>query len=180
MKTLKTLTELIAPWSFTYVSSLLTPENFPPQEIRKGTLKFIRPGRSFTSEEALEMIKKEGVPLNVYELLHYKDEIQKELKPYEWCLAFGQTPLIGGYHRVPDVYRYSGGVFLFDYGDFERPWDGGLILVLLCDLQKQDLGSSDTLEERGPLDTLSPDTKAIVGAIEKLIKEVAKLNKKKK
>ena len=127
-----TLEQQLKKEKFYYVNSNLTSKNFPkPKKVATKNWKLIRMEKSFSSQEALDEIKKQGCrPANVYELLEWQKQHGDELKDYEWCFAFGQLwASAGGYHRVPYVYRHSDGDWYFNLGCFEFDWDGDYCLL---------------------------------------------------
>lgn len=135
-----------------YVNPNINENNFPlPEKIETENWKIIRPGKSFNSEEALEMIKKEGCrPANIYELALFKRNHPEEFKPYEWMLAFGQIwQDSSGYRGVPYVSADSDDDFDFGLGYFGIDWYGGHVLLCFCDLKTSETKalkkSSDTL-----------------------------------
>ena len=126
-----------------YRNSDLTEANFPvPKVIQKEGWKLIKMKKSFSSQEALDEIKKRGCrPANLYELLEWAKDNQEES---QWVLAFGQTLTDGvGHHRVPFVYRGSVGYFEFRLGHFEYDWRGGRCLLCFCDESTQTLSTSE-------------------------------------
>jgi hypothetical protein len=135
-KSPESLKQLIEKCNFSYVNEDITGENFPrPDKIQTENWKIIRINKTFTSQEALDEIKKQGChPANVWEMLVLFDEWKNELKDYEYLLAFGQLWEDGaGSRRVPRVYRRSGGDWLFRLGFFEDDWHGDYCLLCLCD-----------------------------------------------
>ena len=56
----------------------------------------------------------------------------------EWTVSFDEKDALwedsDGDHRVPGVYRGSGGGWGFGLGDFEGGWDGDDCLLCFCDL----------------------------------------------
>ena len=137
----ETLKQLIEKCKFFWVNSDITDENFPkPDKIETKNWKIIRMDKRFTSQEALDEIKKQGCrPANCWELAKFILDYKEEAKNNEYLVAFGQQWVDSdGRHRVPGVYRYSDGVFLFDLGLFGCDWGGDDCLLCFCD------SSSDT------------------------------------
>ena len=131
-----TLQKIIEKEKFYYVNPDITQENFPsPDKVETEGWKLLRFEKSFSSEEALEFCKKEGLrPANIYELLLWKGEHGTELEDHEWCLAFGQTwKDSDGDHGVPRVHRHSDGGWEFGLGHFEGDWYGAYCLLCFCD-----------------------------------------------
>lgn len=131
-----------------YQNPNLTSKNFPkPKKIRTENYKFITIPKSYSSQEALEEIKKQGcTPANIWELTELAK--QGKLEKGNWYVAFGQTWTDSdGYHRVPFVFAHSDGDFRFLLGFFESDWDSGHVLLCFCDLSSdtQNLKNSDTL-----------------------------------
>jgi len=148
MKT--TLEKLINKKDYSYINSEITDKNFPvPEKIQTEGWKIIRMNKSFSSKEALDKIKSEGCrPANVYELITWANEHKEAEMPLgKWSavLAFGsECEDADGCHRVPDVYRDSGGDFEFDLGYFESDWYGDDCLLCFCDDSTQAISTSET------------------------------------
>lgn len=123
--------KVIKKEKFYYVNSDITAANFPVISTEIENWKLIRPGKRFTSQEAIDMMKAEGCrPATAYELLLWKQLHGDELKDWEYCLAFGQTYTDSdGDHRVPRVYRGSDGDWRFYLGYFGRDWGGDYCLL---------------------------------------------------
>lgn len=127
-----------------YKNSDLTEENFPtPKVTQTKNWKIIKMTKSFSSQEALDEIKKQGCrPANLYELLEWaKDNQEKN----QWVIALGQiwTDAVGN-HMVPYVYRDSDGDFGFSLGIFEDDWSDDYCLLCFCDESTQALSTSET------------------------------------
>lgn len=115
-----------------YVNSDLTSENFPKPDIIETTgAKIIKMEKSFSSQEALDEIKRQGCrPANAWELAKWANEHGEEMDKETWIVALGQIwKDSDGDHGVPFVYRHSDGDFRFNLGYFEGPWDGGGCLL---------------------------------------------------
>lgn len=158
-------------WYYTnYTNSDITSKNFPvPEIIETENPVILKFDKSFTSEEALERCKREGLrPANVYELLLLREN-HPEYFPdntYTWMIALGQTFLhSGGDHRVPRFRRYSDGDWLFVLGHFENPWDSDNFVLCFRDKTS----GAKVLDE-----TLSSDTltlKNFISDLQALIKK---------
>lgn len=147
---IKGIEKLIDKEDFYYVSVDITTANFPvPKKIETKGWKLIKMDKSFTSQEALDEIRKQACrPANIYELaLWQKEHREKEMLKGKWMtvLAFAEPrPLIGGgYRRVPYVDAVSGGGFGFDLGNFVHGWSGDFCLLCFCD-STSNLGHSET------------------------------------
>ena len=141
---MKKLEKLINKKDYYYVNRHLTTENFPiPEKVRTEGWKLIEMKKSFSSEEALDEIKKQGcTPANAYELALWSESHRQEMKKGTCVIAFGQLWQNSvGYHRVPYVHANSGGDFKFDLGNFENDWNDDNFLLCFCDLE---LGTLDT------------------------------------
>ena len=129
-----------------YVNSNITNNNFPePKEIRTGNWKVIKMTKSFSSQEALDEIKKQGCrPANIYELVSLAPQLEKG-KSY---IAFGSKYIDSdGDRGVPYVHTRADGVFKFDLGRFEVDFDDGGCLLCLCDSTlTPSTSSSETLD----------------------------------
>lgn len=126
------LEQIIKKSKWYYVNSDLTSENFPnPDLIETTGAKIIKMDKPFSSQEALDEIKRQGCrPANAWELAKWANEHREEMDKETWILAFGQTWTDSdGYHRVPIVNRDSVGDFKFYLGCFEIPWYGGGCLL---------------------------------------------------
>ena len=126
-----------------YRNSNLTEANFPvPKVIQKEGWKLIKMKKSFSSQEALDEIKKQGCrPANLYELVEWAKDNQEKSK---WVLALGQTLTDGGGdRRVPCVGRDSDGHFGFFLGRFGDVWYDDLCLLCFCDESTQTLSTSE-------------------------------------
>lgn len=131
---MKTLEQFIKKEKFYYSNALLTSANFPRPKVVKTTGgKMFEFGKPVSSQEAIDLMKKEGYrPANTYELLEWLKENRELVKsnPWKWYVALGQTFTdADGDHRVPYVKAYSDGVFSFHLGHFERVWDSGQYLL---------------------------------------------------
>lgn len=143
------LETLIKQFKIYYVNPNLTSKNFPePKKIQTKGAKIIKMDKTFTSEEALAEIKKQGCrPANIYELAQYLLDNPKHEKSV-WYSAFGsQWEDSDGDRRVPFVDRDSDGDWEFSLGCFEGDWDGDGCLVCFCDetLDTQTLESPSSL-----------------------------------
>ncbi len=132
------LEKLIKKHKWYYVNSDITEKNFPlPKKIETENPVILKFDNSFSSEEALERCKKEGLrPANIYELLLLKENHPENWPDNTWSsiLAFGsQFTDSDGDHRVPLVRAYSDGVFWFSLGDFGRDWASDYCLLCVCD-----------------------------------------------
>ena len=152
---MKTLEKVINKKNYSYVNNDLTAKNFPiPKKVRTEGWKVIKMKGPFTSQEALDEIKKQGcTPANAYELAEWahKDTLEKGTS----IIALGQLwqdP--NGYRRVPYVDTGSGGGFDFNLGYFGDPWCGVGCLLCFCDLNE--LGTLDTSEKNSDTLTLDP------------------------
>lgn len=124
-----------------YVNPDITEANFPiPEKIETENWRIIRPSKSFSSQEALDMIKEKGCrPANLYELALFKQNYPKEFILYERILAFGQLWQDSiGRHGVPRVRAYSDGDFRFGLGDFARVWRDYYAFLCFCNLKTSD------------------------------------------
>ncbi len=156
MKTKLDLKKLIENEKFHYVNSDITTANFPlPKAVEiptKDNCKLIYLSKTTTSEETLEMIKKEGYrPANIYELMLWFSKNKSSIKPYQWIVAFGQTwKDADGHHRVPYVLAHTHGDFEFSLGYFESVWCDYHALLCFCDksLESQTLRNTDSLTLR--------------------------------
>jgi hypothetical protein len=153
MKTTKPSLKELTESGYRYVNSDITGKNFPiPDVIETEGYRLITMEKSFSSQEALDRIKSEGLrPANIYELALLK-QYHHELWPkgtWTSLLAFGSiwTDAVG-HSRVPYVYAYSDGDFWFSLGGFEGDWDAGSCLLCFCDNQ-----TSDTLPPAKELET---------------------------
>jgi len=140
-----TLEKLINKKDFCYVNGDLTIANFPaPEKIQTEGWKIIKLNKGVPSEEALAEIKAQGCrPANVYELVTWVNSHKEEIEKGTWLVALGQTAKID-YHRVPHVYRYSGGDFRFDLGYFGNDWHDDYYLLCFCDESTQPLTTLET------------------------------------
>ena len=132
----QTLKQLIKKCDFSYINEDIIEKNFPkPKVIQKDNWKLIRFAKGFTSQEALDEIKKQGCrPANCWELIEWASKNRKELKKNEWCLAFGQLwEDSGGDRRVPGVDRFSGGGFGLYLGHFGYGWVDGYCILGFSD-----------------------------------------------
>lgn len=126
------LEQIIKKSEWYYVNSELTSENFPKPDLIETTgAKIIKMGKPFSSQEALDEIKRQGCrPANVWELAEWANEHREEMDKETWIVALGQIwKDSDGDHGVPFVYRHSDGDFRFNLGYFEGPWDGGGCLL---------------------------------------------------
>lgn len=133
------LQKIIKKKEWYYINKDITEANFPKLDtIRTKNWKLIKMSKSFSSQEALNEIKRQGcTPANAWELATWaKKHRESEMSKGVWSvvLAFGQTPLVDGCHGVPGVLRCSVGDFEFDLGLFEDDWFDGFVLLAFCDL----------------------------------------------
>lgn len=169
------LKDILAKKSWYYVNSDITEENFPvPEKIETEGYKIIRMDKSFTSQEVLERIKKEGCrPANIYELAIFANEHPEEFakEKYTWMIAFGSDYVDSdGCHRVPLVYARDDGDFGFRLGIFEFPWVGGDCFLCFCD-PSSDTQALSTDTSSGSL-TLEHAIQTVKSAGYKIIKEM--------
>lgn len=155
-KTKQNIEDIIAQSNYYYVNSDLTSQNFHiPDTIQTENWKIITmPKSSFSSQEALDEIKRQGCrPAHVYELAIWANNHREELSKNTWCLALGQVVFLDGYYRVPSVDRDSDGGFEFNLGYFEDGWSDDCVLLAFCDTQ-----SFDTLNTGKDVDSLTLDS----------------------
>jgi len=116
-----------------YQNSDLTSENFPEPKTLRTDYKTIEMKKSFSSQEALDEMKKQGCsPANIWELTEWI--AQGNAKKGKWYPAFGSSwKDSDGFHRVPIVDALTDGDFEFVLGYFESDWNSGNILVCFCD-----------------------------------------------
>lgn len=162
------LSQVIGRQKWYYVNSEITDKNFPTTTTRTENWKLIRMTKSFSSQEALDEIKKQGcTPATAIELALWKEKHGDELKDWEWCLAFGQIWRgSGGGRGVPNARRLSGGDWSFCLGRFEGDWDSGYCLLCFCD---------QTLEPQTPstdlsLESLKKELDEFKSKVEKVLK----------
>lgn len=119
------LEQIIKKSDWYYIDSYLNSENFPKLDFIETTgAKIIKMSKSFSPQEALDEIKRQGCrPANAWELAEWANEHREEMDKLTWLLASGQTwKDSDGFHWVPYVLRLSVGDFRFHLGFFERPW----------------------------------------------------------
>lgn len=134
MKKTPTIKEFIKSKKWYYVNSNITSENFPkPKTIRTEGAELVKLEKYTSSEDCLELIKSKGLrPANIYELMAYV--ANTDIEPSTFLVAFGSDYTDSdGLHRVPRVYRYSGGDWGFSLGRFESDWGSGFVLLCFCD-----------------------------------------------
>ena len=140
------LRKIIDKSNWWYVNDSLTTEHFPiPEKVETENWKLITMSKSFSSQEAIDEIKRQGCrPANAYELaLWANTHREKEMLKGERSvvIAFGQTYSVLGDHRVPSVSRGSGGDFSFSLDYWGGGWDDYCVLLAFCDPA---LGTLDT------------------------------------
>ena len=128
---------------FSYYNDNITDKNYA-----KATTKLV-PGRKLkvkvfqikgrvTSEDCLAHLRSQKAILVGAQGASLVGEKKKEELPVDrWSLSFDEKDALwkdaDGYHRVPGVLRYSGGVFGFRLGCFEGDWGRGHCLLCFCD-----------------------------------------------
>lgn len=159
MKTTKvTPIEQITKTGYYYVNSDINSKNFPiPETVETEGYKIVRFDKSFSSQEAIDKIKSKGLrPANIYELALLKDNHPELWLKGQWSsmLAFGNTwkDAVGDL-RVPYMFAFTDGDFLFDLGCWDGVWGAGRCLVCFCDTQssgtlalEEDVGSFDPMQ----------------------------------
>lgn len=160
---MKTLQQIINKSDWYYINDNLTSDYFPkPHTIKTVGAKLIKMGKSFSSQQALDEIKRQGCrPANAWELAEWANKHREEMEKGSCILAFGQVPFVDGCHRVPLVDARSGGGFRFDLGDFESDWHDDFVLLAFCD--------KNLPLDTGPIekssDSLSLPSKLIINGI---------------
>jgi hypothetical protein len=147
------LDKMLKKHKFYYIHSDINSKNFPvPDVIETENPVIIKMEKDFTSQEALDEIKKRGCrPANIYELLLYVENHPEGFQrgKYIGVAAFGSYFIDSdGRHRVPFVDRDSDGGWEFFLGNFEGAWRADFCLVCFCDktLNTQTLENPLTLE----------------------------------
>ncbi len=154
--TTQKLEDIISKSSWYYTNNDLTTEHFPiPDKIETDAYKLIKMRTSFSSQEALDKIKRQGCrPANAYELALWANEHRETDMPkgtWSSVIAFGQIwKDSDGFHRVPFVDAHSDGDFGFGLGRFEGDWLDDRCLLAFCD---PELGTLDTSVK--PLESLT-------------------------
>lgn len=100
------LEKIIKKSKWFYVNDKLNAKNFPiPDKVETKGWKLIKMSKSFSSQEALDEIKRQGYrPANVYELAEWMNKHrEKEMPKGAWggVIAFGSEMLLDGYRVVP-------------------------------------------------------------------------------
>ncbi len=116
------------------------PVSYKPIPGRTYKVKFwlINKGERPSSEEIIAHLKINGVLLtgDLGISLVYQEK-KEELPVGKWMLSFDEKDNLyedaDGYHRVPRIYRYSGGDYEFSLGNFEDDWNGYDCLMGFCD-----------------------------------------------
>lgn len=150
----KTIEQLTTS-SYYYVNSNINSVNFPiPEAIETEGYTILHFDKPFTSEEAIERMKKKGLRgANIYELALLKENHPELWPKGQWSalLAFGSIwKDADGYPRVPLVSAGSDGDFKFRLGRFAGGWPSGYALV--CYATSPDV--PQTLNVREHLDSL--------------------------
>ena len=106
---------------------------------RKFRLKLIpiKKGKVVSSDDCLARLKQEKAVLTSAQGLtlvyrQAKDKLSRG-KYYPCFDEQENLPVVDGYRRVPYLGVCSDGVFYWDLGDFADSWNGGVVLVCLCD-----------------------------------------------
>jgi hypothetical protein len=131
METIEKLIEEFKP--IYYQNPNLNSENFPiPDVIETEGAVIIKKDKYFSSEEALDEMKKRGLrPANIYETLIWAKDNQEKGQS---VITFGSKwKDSDGYHWVPRVYAFTEGGFKFYLGYFGNNWYGGHCLLCFCD-----------------------------------------------
>lgn len=127
-----------------YFNDALTSKNFA-----KATNE-LEPGKKYrvrifpilatvTSEDCMNFLAKQhAILVGGQGLTLLQSNKSDEFPMGKYTVSFDERDSLwkdsGGYHRVPLVYRYSGGVWKFDLGNFEVDWVGVYCLLCFCDL----------------------------------------------
>lgn len=147
---METLEQKISKLKTYYVNSDITSDNFPkPEKIRDfKDFHVIEMKKSFTSEEGLAKMKKQGCsPANIWEIVEYAEKLEKG----KWYIALDSKDNLwkdsDGSHRVPHVHARTDGGFEFSLGYFGRGWgdDDCLLCVRDLPLDTQTLGNTEPL-----------------------------------
>lgn len=156
IKTMSTKTPnlktLIKAGKYDWVNSEITPESFPPEQVR-GEIELIHPKKYFTLDEGIAILKDAGLePVNAYELLSWAAKDHKKVT--EWTYTVALATIWRGPRRRPRVVcvdRYPGfrGLSLF-YTGFR--FDGRCVLAGVRPRKPSGAGK---LKTSGPV-TLSP------------------------
>jgi hypothetical protein len=131
------------PDEFYYFNNNITDKNFceVTNQLVPGktyTAKLIRIGSRATSEECLEVYKKNNAILTGAQGLSLVYQIHKEELPRgKYTVSFDEKDALwadaSGCHRVPLVDHCSDGDFEFDLGYFGRDWRRNFVVLCLCD-----------------------------------------------
>lgn len=140
--TQKTIEQLTKK-GYYYVNSSITTANFPiPETVETEGYTILRFEKSFSSQEAIDRIKAEGLrPANIHELALLKENHPELWPKGKWSslIAFGSTWTdAGGGLGVPRVDADVGGGFGFDLDRFAGDWSSSYALVAFCDNQPSD------------------------------------------
>ena len=136
---------------FYYYNPAITDKNYG-----NATTKLV-PGRKFqvkvfqiketvSSDDCLGFLKSQKAVLVGAQGASLAYEQRKDKLPVDrWSVSFDEKKTLwkdaGGYHRVPDVYRYSDGVFKFHLGSFVADWLDAHCLLCFCDLEPESSGA---------------------------------------
>ncbi|KKR31275.1 MAG: hypothetical protein UT65_C0032G0017 [Parcubacteria group bacterium GW2011_GWF2_39_8b] len=127
---------------FYYYNPELTDANFAKTPAlvpgKKFLVKAFQIKGRVTSDDCLTQLKRVKATLIGAQGASLAYEQKKdELTVSQWSLSFDEKdnlPFVDGYHRVPSVYRVSGGGFGFDLDGFEYDWSDRYVLLAFCDL----------------------------------------------
>lgn len=134
-KQTKPLTTLIKQGKFSYVNSNITLENFPVEEIRSDDYKLFHFDRYISSEDAVKEMEKEGFkPVNIYELLSWKEWNGKDP-----VVGLGSSCAVRDARHVPCLRVWYGRSLSLDWW-FEVWFDCWRFLAV----RTQSLGTKDT------------------------------------
>ncbi len=130
---------------FYYFNDAITDANFPsPSRVLKPgdklwvrAFKQVVPGET-TSEERMKFLAtKNAIHTGAQGASLVYQQKRSQLPKGYWYCSFDEKDRLwkdpGGYHRVPFVSAYSGGVFSFSLGGFGGPWGDDRVILCFCD-----------------------------------------------
>ena len=130
---------------FYYYNDALTDQNFPNpsrilkpgQKLRVRAFKQVVRGTTTSEERMVFLASQNAVHTGAQGASLVFDEKREELPKGYWYASFDKKERLwkdaDGDHGVPCVCAYSGGVFRFSLGSFERAWYGVNAFLCFCD-----------------------------------------------
>ncbi len=130
---------------FYYYNDEITDGNFPNptrvlkpgDKLRVRAFKQVVSGETTSEERMAFLATQKAVLVGAQGASLVYEQKRNQLPKGKWYVSFDEKDRLWedavGDRRVPSVYAYSDGAFIFGLGGFERPWSDDSVLLCFCD-----------------------------------------------